>query len=218
MFITSCVEKKHQRGDFFYHSYLPKHCCLLLITYLPMIFLLIAAELSENIERISVKDPETDPAEYVFQIRCTRCGEDADKPVVVNAYEKHDIPGSRGEANLVMKCKFCGSENTIDMNHFETALSQDQASNIDRDKRKKHGLGDRKLDIDNCAAILQLDTRGWDLREFIFSSIPFVAELTSGKKMEFKFEDGEDSWYDYDDDSGEEVYVTNFKTQFVKGK
>uniref|UniRef100_A0A0K0D4U4 CXXC motif containing zinc binding protein n=1 Tax=Angiostrongylus cantonensis TaxID=6313 RepID=A0A0K0D4U4_ANGCA len=50
---------------------------------------------------------------FLFQFRCTNCGESRDywQYVVVN--EVLDIPGSRGEANLVEKCKLCNRMNTV---------------------------------------------------------------------------------------------------------
>ncbi|VDM56082.1 unnamed protein product, partial [Angiostrongylus costaricensis] len=50
---------------------------------------------------------------FLFQFRCTNCGESRDywQYVVVN--EVLDIPGSRGEANLVEKCKLCNRMSTV---------------------------------------------------------------------------------------------------------
>ncbi|CCK72053.1 uncharacterized protein KNAG_0I02680 [Huiozyma naganishii CBS 8797] len=178
-----------------------------------MLYLTVAAELSENIVKVSTKNSETDPAEFCFDLVCTSCREMHDSPVTINSFEKHDMSGSRGEASFTLKCKFCQNECSINLSPFEDALYAQPQEN--KDKRKKHGLGKVAL---NEAVILQLDCRGCDLKVFHFDNLIFLVELASGKIMECQFEQGEDEWYDYDDDANEEVSITEFKYQFVKGK
>lgn len=182
-----------------------------------MLYLFISAEFSENAKKLYVRNSETDPAEFTFKLKCTKCGEDAEKPVTFNLFEKHEIPGSKGEASLVMKCKFCSSDNIIIANEFEHDLFAQQSNNVNNDKRKKHGLNGNKMDINDYAAIIQLDSRGWEIQDFLYHSLPFEAELNSGKLMNCEFED-DGSWYDYDNDSSEEVYITDFKFKVEKGK
>ncbi|CAL9727962.1 hypothetical protein MOUN0_B04412 [Monosporozyma unispora] len=178
-----------------------------------MIYLTIKADLSENITKISPRDLESEPAEFTFDLTCTSCREDHDAPVMINSFEKHEMPGSRGEASFLLKCKFCGKDCSINLEHFENALCSEPE--ISKDKRKKHGLNKLGTDV---AAILQLDCRGCDVKGFHLDNLKFDVQLSSGKIMECQFDQGEDEWYDYDEDSSEEVSITAFEYQFVKGK
>lgn len=178
-----------------------------------MIYLTIKAELSENITKISPRDLDSEPAEFTFDLTCTSCREDHDAPVMINSFEKHEMPGSRGEASFLLKCKFCGKDCSVNLEHFEDALYSEPE--INKDKRKKHGLNKIGNDV---AAILQLDCRGCDVKGFHFDNLKFDVELASGKIIECQFDQGEDEWYDYDEDSSEEVSITAFEYEFVKGK
>ncbi|KAE9414410.1 hypothetical protein Angca_006805, partial [Angiostrongylus cantonensis] len=64
-----------------------------------------------GVTNLAPSDPESH--RWYLKFRCTNCGESRDywQYVVVN--EVLDIPGSRGEANLVEKCKLCNRMNTV---------------------------------------------------------------------------------------------------------
>lgn len=179
-----------------------------------MLYLTIKGNLSSNIEKVTPHDLETESAEFTFDVVCTSCREAHDSPIMINSFERHEMPGSRGEASFLMKCKFCGKDCSINLEHFEDSLYNEPS--INKDKRKKHGLN--KLN-DNVAVILQLDCRGCDVTKFYFdNNLIFDVQLTSGKIMECQFDQDENEWYDYDEDSGEEVSITSFEYEFVKGK
>ncbi|CAB4252321.1 similar to Saccharomyces cerevisiae YCR090C Putative protein of unknown function [Maudiozyma barnettii] len=182
-----------------------------------MLYLFMCAELSDNIKKLYVDDTDVNPVEYSFKFKCTKCGEDAEKINNFNLHEKHEIQGGKGEATFIMKCKFCESDNTVLANTFEPCLFAQQEEHSDNDKRKKYGLNGNKIDINNYAAIMQLDSRGWAINDFLYTALPFKVELNSGKIMDCQFED-DGSWYDYDDESSEEVYITDFKYKIEKGK
>uniref|UniRef100_A0A7I4YWH6 CXXC motif containing zinc binding protein n=1 Tax=Haemonchus contortus TaxID=6289 RepID=A0A7I4YWH6_HAECO len=57
-------------------------------------------------------DPENH--RWFLKFRCMNCGESRDywQYVVIN--EVLEVPGSRGEANLVEKCKLCNRVNTVE--------------------------------------------------------------------------------------------------------
>ncbi|CCD26593.1 uncharacterized protein NDAI_0I00240 [Naumovozyma dairenensis CBS 421] len=194
-----------------------------------MLFLIIKGTLSENVRRLYVKDHDekdaqsTKPAEYAFDLVCTSCREAHGSPVLINLVEKHEMPGSKGEASFIMKCKFCSKDISVNLLKFEKYLYNPD-SGVEEDEleeksikltRKKHGL--KSLKENNNAAILQLDCRGCELTKFYPSSVMFQAELTSGNVMDCQFENGEDEWYDYDEDAGEEVSVSSFQSEIIKG-
>ena len=49
-----------------------------------------------------------------FHVKCGHCGEQQEKPVYIEKDVMRDIPGSRGEAHLVMKCKGCERVSSIE--------------------------------------------------------------------------------------------------------
>ncbi|AET38248.1 uncharacterized protein Ecym_2527 [Eremothecium cymbalariae DBVPG len=186
-----------------------------------MLYLFVTAVLSENIKCFYPTDNEQQPAEYTFQIVCTSCRETHDSPVRINRFEKHVMPGSRGEASFLMKCRFCNKECSINLERTEEDLyNVANESNVDVIKRsiaarKKRGL--KNFDS-NSAVWLALDCRGCDVLSYIAADTKFSVELVSGKVMECVFDEGENEWYDYDDDAGEEVSITDLKLDIFKGK
>lgn len=182
-----------------------------------MLYLIIDATLSENIKRVFPQDSQGSAAEYTFDLVCTSCREKHDVPVAINRFEKHQLPGSKGDASFIMKCRFCGKESSVDLSKFEDALyngNEDDSEIFEKMKkqRKKHDL----KNLNGQCALLSMDCRGCEITSFYPDNLTFAAELTSGRTLEFKLEDGE--WYDYDDYSGEEVSLTEFDYKIIKGK
>lgn len=184
-----------------------------------MLFLAVDAIMSDNIKRIYPQDTEDAMAEYIFDIVCTNCREQHSSSVAINRFEKHQVSGSKGEASFLIKCKFCGKESSINLSKFEdylhnTTNTDPEILNDIKKQRKKRGLKSTTL---KNALLLELDCRGCEITHFYSGNLTLMVELTSGKKMQFQFED-ENEWYDYDDDAAEEVFVTDFSSEILKGK
>ncbi|QLL31125.1 hypothetical protein HG536_0A09420 [Torulaspora globosa] len=184
-----------------------------------MLYLAIEATMSDNIKQIYPEDTEQDAAQYTFDLVCTHCREQHSSSVGMNRFEKTEMPGSRGEASFVMRCKFCGSDCSINISSFEQYLynpAEADPGQIQKmkDIRKKNGI--KNVPSESCV-LLSLDCRGCEVTQFHPENLNFNAELTSGKQMTFELEDGRE-WYDYDDDSNEEVTVTDFRGTIIKGK
>lgn len=183
-----------------------------------MLYLAIDASMSENIKKIDLEDTEQNAAQYTFDLVCTHCREKHDSSVVINRFEKSEIPGSRGEASFVMRCKFCGSTCSITILSFEQYLYNPVEADPAvvqkiKDLRKKNGI--KNVPAESCL-LLSLDCRGCEVTQFYPENLTFNVELSSGKTMSFQLEDGE--WFDYDDDASEEVTVTDFRGTIIKGK
>lgn len=185
-----------------------------------MLYVVLSASVSENIGRLKVKDLDTDPADYAFELVCTNCREKHDSKVTINRLEKHTMSGSRGEASFVMKCKFCGKDCSINLERTQEELyNLEEESN--RELVEKTRVYRKKIGIKNVdsskAILLALDCRGCEALNLDFSNLTFEACLVSGKVMEATFEE-ENEWYDYDDDAGEEVSITDLQFDIIKGK
>eukprot|EP01102_Stenamoeba_stenopodia_P003917 TRINITY_DN14045_c0_g1_i1.p1 TRINITY_DN14045_c0_g1~~TRINITY_DN14045_c0_g1_i1.p1 ORF type:complete len:160 (-),score=36.31 TRINITY_DN14045_c0_g1_i1:86-565(-) len=77
---------------------------------MPQIKLLLKADL-ENLTNLR---PLPDINWYI-KFKCSNCGEVHDKACSLNASEKFPVSQGKAEANLVLRCKFCRRENTVDV-------------------------------------------------------------------------------------------------------
>ncbi|CAI4057490.1 hypothetical protein N7582_000873 [Saccharomyces uvarum] len=180
------------------------------------LYLITKATLSENVAKVSIENTNESRAEFTFDLQCTSCRELHDSKIMINSFEEHAMPSSKGTASFLMKCKFCSKELSVSVATFESEYvidQNDEAWAKIKEIRKKHGLSKVKED---SFVPLSLDCRGCELIRFYPDNLIFEISLSSGKMMSCQLEDNE--LYDYDDDSGEEVTMTEFSSSFVKGK
>ncbi|GAQ82592.1 hypothetical protein KFL_001160260 [Klebsormidium nitens] len=159
-----------------------------------MVFLLlqIKADL-ENLTNLQQEDPST--FVYYFKVKCTSCNEPSDKESGLTAGEQYDIPGSRGTAHLVQKCKFCGRTGTITLV-----------------EGKGRPLTAEDSESQKEAPVACFDCRGMEPIEF-FPREGWVAEgVESGKKFEVDLTELEH--VDYDEKAKESVGVYNVEHSF----
>ncbi|RWS24552.1 UPF0587 protein-like protein [Leptotrombidium deliense] len=145
---------------------------------------------------------------FNIQFTCANCGEASDKWLYLTAEafkkqetdcilikEKMPIKGSRGEANLVLKCKLCSRENTVSL--IENSLS---TYTID--------------DSNNFKTIVAFECRGVEPNDFSARN-GFSAE---GVESNTKFENInlEEDWVDYDEKSKESVGIYELTHKFIK--
>ncbi|KAL6236149.1 hypothetical protein BDW75DRAFT_207518 [Aspergillus navahoensis] len=155
-----------------------------------MLSLILTAELA-GVTDLRPQDTEETPYYYTFKVQCTSCRETHPNWVSFNRFEQHEIPGSRGEANFVWKCKLC------QRTHSASIIAGPNEYNAGDDKRK----GQKVID---------LECRGLEFTEFkadgeweatgVESSTPFKGiDLSEGE------------WYDYDEKAGDEVAIKEIK-------
>ncbi|ODM15638.1 hypothetical protein SI65_08872 [Aspergillus cristatus] len=159
-----------------------------------MLSLVLSAELS-GVNQLRPQDTENDPYFYTFKVQCTSCREVHPNFISFTRFEQHEIPGSRGEANFVWKCKLCQKTHSATVTTGPNAYEADE-------KRKGQ-------------KIIDLDCRGLEFVEFkpdgeweakgTESSTPFTG---------IDLSDGE--WYDYDEKAGDEVSVKEVNWDIVK--
>ncbi|KRX89544.1 UPF0587 protein F46B6.12 [Trichinella pseudospiralis] len=65
-------------------------------------------------DTVETLEPKNDNFGWLITVKC-QCGEVSSNWHRIYKEEKFDIPGSRGEANFVRKCKVCGKVGSIDI-------------------------------------------------------------------------------------------------------
>ncbi|VDM33350.1 unnamed protein product [Hydatigera taeniaeformis] len=75
---------------------------------MPLFDLLLRARLT-NVSELS---PSGDDFQWCLKVKCSNCMEVHDKWVFICAQKQEATKGSRGFANLRLKCRFCGRENS----------------------------------------------------------------------------------------------------------
>lgn len=152
------------------------------------------AELANVTDLEPLNTPQS-PYEYTFTIECTKCREVHDKPVTINTFEQHEITGSRGEASFVFRCKICKSEHLAQITRTKEKLTIE--------------------DNGKWVRILEIDARGMDFIKFDALGQWQCHGVTSPTIFdEVDLEDGE--WYDYDDNAGEEVSVSEVSFEIAR--
>ncbi|KAJ2083294.1 hypothetical protein H4R24_000941 [Coemansia sp. RSA 988] len=137
-----------------------------------------------------------EPYSWHFKFRCGSCNETTKNFVTIDRAQNSQISGSRGDANLVMKCKFCKREGSAD-------IVSNPVEYTDKDNGK-------------FVSILSLECRGLEPVHFE----PRDGWRVTGTKSQAKFDVDltEGEWYDYDGDAAVEISVTEVKSGFVRAK
>ncbi|KKA16410.1 DUF866 domain protein [Rasamsonia emersonii CBS 393.64] len=150
-----------------------------------MFALVLSAELN-GVTNLRPKDTAEDPYYYTFKVQCNSCHETHPNWVSFTRY--HEIPGSRGEANFVWKCRLCQQTHSAVITAGPNALQQ---SEDNKSKGQK---------------IIEFDCRGLEFIEFK----PDGEWEAKGLETTTTFSSidlSEGEWYDYDEKAGEEVSI-----------
>ncbi|KAJ1667924.1 hypothetical protein IW140_003458 [Coemansia sp. RSA 1813] len=131
-----------------------------------------------------------------FKIKCNSCHEVDKNLITISAQDGSQISGSRGEANLVMKCKFCKREGVASIVGEPAPYTAENSGSF--------------------ARVLTVECRGIE---------PVEVELRDGWRAKstesnecFELDLTESEWYDYDDKAAVEVSVTEIESQLVRSK
>lgn len=149
-------------------------------------YLKLTAELNA-VTDLEPLDVAGDAYEYVFLVECVSCRTTHPKPVLINRFETYDTD-SRYKANFVFKCKECKKEGS---------------ANIERTVAKYTAA-----DLGRAVAMLQIDSRGFELKDFVADGKFTCRGVDSGTAFtEVDLSDHE--WFDYDDGVAAEVSITD---------
>ncbi|KAI9203239.1 UPF0587 protein C1orf123 [Polychytrium aggregatum] len=148
-----------------------------------------------DVENLTDIKPAGDDYEWLLKIKCTSCSEVNPALVTVVESESHPIPNSRGEANLVMKCKFCKT---------------DGSGSLVSKSIKPYNL-EHSGNFSTVATfeLRNLEVVGWK---------PSVGFRAIGAESETVFEDIDlqDDWTEYDEKAQESVSILNIETKASK--
>ncbi|KAF9584645.1 hypothetical protein BGW38_005731 [Lunasporangiospora selenospora] len=157
---------------------------------------ILALQIKAELENITGLVPMDDDHTWHFKIECTSCHEVDKNLITMNALDKVEMGSGRGEANLVMKCKFCKRESSADI------VSKPVPYDIENNEK--------------FATIVQIECRGLEVVGFE----PREGWKAKGAESDTPFEDIDltEEWAEYDDKSGLPVGVSNIEAKFVKVK
>ncbi|UJR08449.1 hypothetical protein I4U23_012719 [Adineta vaga] len=163
----------------------------------------IALQLKANLENVTDFHIESfDDFIWYLKIDCSKCHTQSDKYHDITLKEASSIAGSRGEANFIMKCKFCSQEGNINIEPIKPAVSY---TSEDSDNHKF-----KTIVIFDCRGIEPIDWQpgdGWTCQG-VESNTKFKAiDLSENKE-----------WMDYDEKTKEAVTINELEFKFVKVK
>ncbi|KAI8895612.1 UPF0587 protein C1orf123 [Globomyces pollinis-pini] len=146
-----------------------------------------------NLSPLSVDDYE-----WIFKFTCTKCHELHDVPVTLKANEVVEMNNSRGTANLIMKCNFCKSEGSVDleMNTLKPYTIENSGK---------------------MQPLIVIEGRGWEPVEWI-PTIGFRAEGVESGTVFDEIDLTDLEWCDYDEKAGESVDIMDIQSEVKKAK
>ncbi|OXV11658.1 hypothetical protein Egran_00581 [Elaphomyces granulatus] len=150
-----------------------------------MLSLVLSAELS-GITELRPKDTPEEPYFFTFKVQCTSCREIHPNWISFNRFEKHEISGSRGEANFVWKCRLCQRTHSASISTGPHVYYYDDGLKAQR--------------------IIEIDCRGLEFVEFKADGDWEAKGIESSTRFS-NIDLSEGEWFDYDEKTGEEVSI-----------
>lgn len=147
----------------------------------------------ENVEKLFTNHPNHS---WLVKLKCGSCGEVTDKFQDITEAEKVPQKHNRSETNLLIKCKLCSRENSIDV--IEGSNAEFTIDNVG-----------------NYKTIVVFDCRGVEPVAYKPTSGWIVQSENNGKIFE-DVDLSDEDWVDYDEKNQESVRVYDLKWQFIK--
>ncbi|KAJ2861909.1 hypothetical protein GGI22_002332 [Coemansia erecta] len=156
----------------------------------------IDLQLKAELTSITDLRPASSDHCWNFKIQCNHCHEVDENLITISAEDSAQISGSRGEANLVMRCKFCKRESVASIVGSPVPYTADNSGSF--------------------ASVLTIECRGIEPVEIELRDGWMAKSTESDECFELDLTEGE--WYDYDDKAAVEVSVTEIESRFVRAK
>ncbi|KAM3717991.1 UPF0587 protein [Dirofilaria immitis] len=156
---------------------------------------IIALQLKANMVNVTSLEPMGDWTKFRWhlKLKCTNCGEEPDHWQYVIAEDKFNIPGSRGTANMLGKCKLCSRLNSLE---------------IVKDSFRPYKNSD---DYDE---LIRFDCRGLEPTDFDPQSGWRAIGTESGTVFE-NIDLIEKEWVDYDEKAAQPTEISEIQHRFV---
>ncbi|CAC35815.2 UPF0587 protein F46B6.12 [Caenorhabditis elegans] len=156
----------------------------------------LALELKCQLKGITdLRPDDTDSFHWHMKLKCTNCGEAPDHWQYVVLNEMLDVPGSRGEANLVEKCKLCGRVNTL-------TIVEDMFKSYNIEQNEKW----QQIAVFDCRGLEPFD---FDPRD------EWIAKSVETGNAFHEIDLSEKEWVDFDDKAMEAVEISEMSSQFT---
>ncbi|XP_050047186.1 CXXC motif containing zinc binding protein [Dermacentor andersoni] len=157
----------------------------------------IGLQLRANLENLANFKPCPDCV-WHLRLKCMNCGEQTSAWQTVEAANRSPMKGSRGDANLVLKCKLCSRENSMDvLNDKIQAYDAENSSQF--------------------VTVIVFECRGVEPVAFDARDGFTATAAESGTIFdEVKFESKE--WAEYDEQGKQAVGIYDLEHQFIKVK
>ncbi|XP_037083481.1 UPF0587 protein v1g245604-like [Pollicipes pollicipes] len=132
----------------------------------------IGLQLKATLENVASVQPDEDDFRWYLKLRCANCGDEPDHFQYACGLDTTPVRGGRGHANLVVKCKLCGRENTLDIvensgrpltesDIFQTVVAFDCRGLEPTDFSPRIGWACRGTDSDTPFANVDLSEKEW---------------------------------------------------------
>ncbi|XP_078428149.1 uncharacterized protein LOC144700585 [Wolffia australiana] len=161
---------------------------------MPIFLLSFKADL-ENLTDLQPREGCDDPGYgYFMKLKCENCGEITPKETCLTLSEMVSLPNSRGTANLVQKCKFCGREGSVLM-----IPGQGKPLTLDLSEAQA------------AAPLMVFECRGFEPIGFLFAD-GWKARSISGTAFEIDLSTGD--FAEYDEEGECPISVSNLEARF----
>ncbi|BGP13125.1 hypothetical protein JCM10213_000872 [Rhodosporidiobolus nylandii] len=163
----------------------------------------LALQLKAQLEAVTDFKPIGDDFEYVIKASCSSCREEHPNKMTIQATETVEIPGSRGEANLVWRCQMCKREHTIS---FDSSFKREKAAYTLEDS-----------DEQRFVSLAVLECRGCEVTAFDPKGVWQCKGAESGTVFdEVEVSEEEPEWTDYDEKAGAGVSIMEVETRIQR--
>ncbi|XP_070562924.1 CXXC motif containing zinc binding protein-like [Ptychodera flava] len=155
----------------------------------------IGLQIRANLENVTNLQPEGEDFRWYLKLKCLNCGEEPDHFQYLTLLESSPLKGGRGSASLVVKCRLCSRENSID---------------IIKESIKSYNAEDNL----RFKTIVTYDCRGTEPTDFS-PRAGFVCQgAETGTPFEVDLQEKE--WVDYDEKAKDSVGIYEVESKFVK--
>jgi len=156
----------------------------------------IGLQISAQLENVTNLKAEDDDFRWYLKLKCTHCNEETNEFVYLTRNESHPLKGGRGSASLVLRCKLCSREHSID-------IIPDSLQSYTAD------------DVPRFRTIVAFDCRGVEPTAFE-PRMGWSANAVESNALFSNIDLTSLDWADYDEKSQQSVGIYELASQFVR--